>query len=146
MRKDSISKEALDIAARAYSQKRTTDYARGTVMEPSVELGLRPSFGEYETLGQTHTKLTEKIESLNEKMKLSRQRGAFKALQDQMKEVKELVKEREAVDAKMAALDLARKKTDDHRIATGEELTYSEKLNSVSSRLDNIENLIKGLM
>lgn len=146
MRKDSISKEALDIAARAYSQKRTTDYARGTVMEPSVELGLRPSFGEYESLGQTHTNLTKKIESLNEKMKLSRQRGAFKALQDQMREVKQLVKEREDIDAKMAVLDLARKKTDDHRIATGEELTYSEKLNSLSNRLDDLEKLVTGVM
>jgi hypothetical protein len=56
-----------------------------------------------------------------------------------MKEVKNLVKERERVDAQMATLDLARKKTDDHRIATGEEVSYSERIDSVSDRIANLE-------
>ena len=146
MRKDKISKEALDLATRAYSQQRKTDYARGTILEPAVELGLRPSFGEYEALGEAHTRLTNKIDTLNEKMKLSRQKGAFKALQDQMREVKQLVKEREDIDAKMSVLDLARKKTDDHRIATNEELSYSEKLSSVSNRIDYLEKMVKEIM
>lgn len=145
MRKDSISKEALDRVNRAYSKKRSTDYARGTVLEPEVETGLRPSFSEYEALGKTHSELTSKIEALNEKMKLSRQRGAFKTLQDQMREVKELVKERENIDAKMATLDLARKKTDDHRIATRQELSYSEQLNRVSDKLSELESLLFSL-
>lgn len=145
MRKDSISKEALDRVNRAYSKKRSTDYARGTVLEPEVETGLRPSFSEYEALGKTHSELTSKIETLNEKMKLSRQRGAFKTLQDQMREVKELVKERENIDAKMATLDLARKKTDDHRIATRQELSYSEQLNRVSDKLSELESLLFSL-
>jgi hypothetical protein len=145
MRKDSISKEALDRVTRAYTQKRTTDYARGTILQPDVETGLRPSFGEYENLGKEHSALTQKIESLNDKMKLSRQRGAFKALQEQMKEVKNLVKQREDIDSKMATLDLARKKTDDHLIATRQELSYSEKLESVSQRLASLEELLQNL-
>ena len=144
MRKDSISKEALDRVAQAYAQKKkSTDYARGTVMEPEVNLGLRSNFNEYESLGKEHSKLTAKIDSLNEKMKISRQRGAFQTLQDQMREVKNLVKEREAIDAKMATIDLARKKTDDHLWATGEELSYSEKLESVSERISRIEQALK---
>lgn len=144
MRKDRISKEALDKVTRAYSQKRTTDYARGTVLQPEVETGLRPSFSEYEALGKSHSELTKKIEDINEKMKLSRQRGAFKTLQDQMREIKQLVKEREDIDAKMASLDLARKKTDDHKIATGQELSYSEKLDSVADRISDLEQMLYG--
>jgi peptidoglycan hydrolase CwlO-like protein len=143
MRKDKISKEAYDKAIQAYSHK-PTDYAKGTVMEPTVVLGLRPSFSEYDDLGKKHTDLTNQIESLNEKMKISRQRGAFQSLQEQMKQVKELVKKREDIDAKMATLDLARKNTDDHRIATGEELSYSEKIDTVSNRIARLETLLNG--
>jgi hypothetical protein len=143
MRKDKISKEAYDKAIQAYSHK-PTDYAKGTVMEPTVVLGLRPSYSEYGDLGEKHTDLTSQIESLNEKMKISRQRGAFQSLQEQMKQVKELVKKREDIDAKMATLDLARKNTDDHRIATGEELSYSEKIDSVSNRIARLETLLNG--
>jgi hypothetical protein len=143
MRKDKISKEAYDKAIQAYSHN-PTDYAKGTVMEPTVVLGLRPSFSEYGDLGKKHTDLTNQIDSLNEKMKISRQRGAFQSLQEQMKQVKELVKKREDIDAKMATLDLARKKTDDHRIATGEELSYSEKIDTVSNRIARLETLLNG--
>ena len=141
MRKDRISKEALERVAKAYSHQ-STDYMKGTVMEPTVNLGLRPSFSEYEALGKTHESLTKRIDSLNEKMKISRQRGAFQALQDQMREIKKLVKEREGIDAKMAVIDLARKKTDDHKFATNQELSYSERLDSVSAKLDYIESLL----
>jgi bacillopeptidase F (M6 metalloprotease family) len=61
-----------------------------------------------------------------------------------MKQVKELVKKREDIDAKMATLDLARKNTDDHRIATGEELSYSEKIDTVSNRIARLETLLNG--
>ena len=144
MRKDRISKEALDRVAQAYSQKKTTNYAKGTVMEPTVSTGLRANFSEYESLGKAHSEITKKIETLNEKMKISRQRGAFQTLQDQMKAVKQLVKDREAIDAKMAVIDLARKKTDDHRWATGEELSYSERIDSVSARIAHLESILKG--
>jgi hypothetical protein len=127
-----------DLKLKKFSHE-PTDYFRNTVMEPSVNNHLRPSFGEYDSLGKKHTDLSDRIEALNEKMKFSRQRGAFQALQDQMKEVKNLVKEREKIDAQMATIDLARKKTDDHRIATGEEVSYSERIDSVSDRIANLE-------
>lgn len=119
-----------------------TDYFRGTVMEPEVSSTLRPSFGEYEALGSKHTELSKQIGALNEAMKVSRMRGAFQTLQSQMKAVKELVKERERVDAQMATLDLARKKTDDHKINVQQETSYSEKIDSVSQRISLLESLM----
>lgn len=122
--------------------RRSTDYLRGTVMEPEVTSELKPSYGEYETLGEEHEALENQIQVLNEKMRLSRQRGAFQALQDQMKAVKELVKRKERLDAKMATLDLSRKKDDDHKIAAGLETSYSERLNSVGERIAKLESMI----
>lgn len=143
MRKDKITKEAYDLAIKAYSHQ-STDYYRGTVMEPEVNLRLRPSFSEYENLGKSQSEVLKRIEELNDKMKISRQRGAFQQLQLQMKEVKELIKKKENIDAKMAVLDLARKKTDDHRLMSGEELSYSEKIDSVAERISQLEATLKG--
>ena len=119
-----------------------TDYYRNTVMEPEAISTLRPSFGEYEAMGERHEALTSQIDSLNQAMKMSRQRGAFQALQDQMKAVKRLVKEREEIDAQMSVADLARKKTDDHKIAAGLETSYSEQLGSVGDRIAQLETLM----
>ena len=119
-----------------------TDYYRNTVMEPEAISTLRPSFGEYEAMGERHKALTSQINSLNEAMKMSRQRGAFQALQNQMKAVRSLVKEREEVDAKMSVADSVRKKTDDHKIASGLETSYSEQLGSVKHRITQLENMM----
>lgn len=108
-------------------------------MEPEVTSSLKASFYEYETLGKKHREVSSRIENLNEAMKLSRQRGAFQQLQAQMKEVKELVKQKEDLDGKMAVADLARKKDDDHRLAVKQEVSYSEQLSSVGSRIAELE-------
>lgn len=119
-----------------------TDYYRGTVYEPESISTLKASFGEYEKLGQQHKEVSSRIDSLREAMKLSRQRGAFQALQNQMKEVKELVKQKEDLDARMAVADLARKKDDDHRIAVQQEVSYSEQLSSVSERINLLAEMV----
>lgn len=151
MRKDSIKQDALDKALQMFSERglqiegfthTPTNYAKGTVMEPEVISTLKPSFKEYEDLGEKHRELTKGIEELNEKMKLSRQRGAFQLLQEQMRTVKDLVKQREAIDAKMAVIDLARKKEDDRRIASKQEVSYSERIQSVSERISKLEEMI----
>jgi prefoldin subunit 5 len=108
-------------------------------MEPSVVLPLRASYKEYEDLGEKHQKISERIEDLQERMKETRKRGAFKQLQDQMAEVKRLVKEREDVDARMSVLDLARKKQDDFNVARGVETSYSESIRSVEERIATLE-------
>lgn len=119
-----------------------TDYYRGTVMEPENISTLKASFGEYEALGNQHRKLSERIESLKEGMVKSRQQGAFQNLQRQMREVKNLVKEREDVDAQMAVLNLSRKKDDDHRLAVRQEESYSEQISSVAHKISQLEQKI----
>lgn len=120
----------------------STDYYRGTSLEPEVTSSLKASFEEYEALGKRHREVSSRIEDLNEAMKLSRQRGAFQQLQSQMKEVKELVKKREDLDSKMAVADLARKKDDDHRLAIKQEVSYSEQLSSVGDRIAELESML----
>lgn len=119
-----------------------TDYFRGTTLEPEATSSLKASFEEYEALGQRHRDVSSRIEKLNEAMKLSRQRGAFQQLQAQMKEVKELVKQREDLDGKMAVADLARKKDDDHRLAVKQEVSYAEGLNSVGNRINQLVEMV----
>jgi hypothetical protein len=151
MRKDSIKQEASDKALQIFSETglqiegfshTPTNYAKGTVMEPDVISTLRPSYKEYEDLGEKHRELTKTIDDLNEKMKLSRQRGAFQALQEQMRSVKDLVKQREDIDAKMSVIDLARKKEDDRKIASKQEVSYAERIQSVSERIAKLEEMI----
>lgn len=151
MRKDSIDSEAYEKALQMFAERglqiegythTPANYAKGTVLEPEVISTLRPSFGEYEDLGKRHRELTEKISKLNEMMKMSRQRGAFQVLQTQMKEVKNLVKEREAIDAKMSVADLARKKEDDRRLAARQEVSYSEKIQEVGDRIAKLEEML----
>lgn len=151
MRKDSIKQDALEKALQMFSERglqiegythTPANYAKGTILEPEAISTLRPSFKEYEDLGSKHRELTKSIEELNEKMKLSRQRGAFQALQEQMRTVKDLVKQREDIDAKMAVIDLARKKEDDRRLASRQEVSYAERIQSVSERIAKLEEMI----
>ena len=137
---DTFSEQELQIEGFTHMP---TDYYRNTVMEPETVSTLRPSFGEYEAMGERHEAISSKIDSLNQAMKLSRQRGAFQELQNQMAAVKKLVKEREEIDGKMATVDLARKKTDDHNIATGMETSYTEQLDSVNSRINRLQELLQ---
>jgi hypothetical protein len=116
-----------------------TNYYTGTIMDPSAILPLRASFQEYEDLGAKHRDITTQIENLQERMKESRKSGAFKVLQDQMAKVKNLVKEREDIDAKMAVIDLARKKQDDFNLARKVETSYSEKIQSVEKQISDLE-------
>lgn len=118
---------------------RSTDYFRGTVMEPEVVSTLKASFGEYEALGKEHKRITKRIKDLQEQMKFSRQSGAFKALQEQMKEIKDLVKVKEDLDAKMSVADLNRKRDDEQKEAMRQEVSYSEHLSSVGRRIEELE-------
>lgn len=151
MRKDSIDSEAYEKALQMFAERglqiegfmhTPANYAKGTVLEPEAISTLRPSFKEYEDLGKKHKEITDRIDALNEMMKASRQRGAFQVLQNQMKEVKELVKQRESIDAKMSVADLARKKEDDRRLAAKQEVSYSEKIQEVGDRIAKLEQML----
>lgn len=149
MRKDSIRSDAIEKAYMIFSERglviqdyahAPTDYARGTVMEPEHTSTLKSNFGEYDNLGNRCKEICDEIERLQEAMKDSRTRGNFQALQKQMKLINNLTKEKTAIEAKMATIDLARKQNDQHRQMVGEEVSYAEKIDAVSARIAELES------
>jgi hypothetical protein len=127
MRKDSIDRKAIEAAYLIYSEKGhkivdydfshpPTDYARGTVMEPDSNGRLKEAFNEvlpnkpqnekFNSLQRRDDEIEEAIENLQAEMKISRQRGAFQQLQNQMRQMNALIKEKERVQADMAVQNL----------------------------------------
>jgi hypothetical protein len=127
MRKDSIDQKAIEAAYLIYSEKghqivdydfshAPTDYNRGTVQEPESNGKLKQSFNEilpnkpqnekFNTLQRRDDEIEEAIENLQQEMKVSRQRGAFQQLQNQMRQMNALIKEKERIDADMAVANL----------------------------------------
>jgi hypothetical protein len=119
MRKDSIDQKAIEAAYLIYSEKghqivdydfshAPTDYNRGTVMEPESNGKLRQSFNEilpnkpqnekFNSLQRRDDEIEEAIENLQQEMKVSRQRGAFQQLQNQMRQMNALIKEKERIE------------------------------------------------
>jgi len=148
MRTDNIDPKAIEAAHLIYSERghktvdydfshAPTDYMRGTVMEPEQTSVINSRFGEllprntrdggeYNDLASQESELDLRIDSLQQEMKVSRMRGNFRGLQSQMKEIKELIKRKEALDAKMAVLDLGRKQMDDYDRTYDRDDSYSE--------------------
>jgi hypothetical protein len=128
MRKDAISQEALEKAMLIFSERghktvdeysyshQPTDYKRGTVEEPEHTSKLKMAFdeflppaprnAEFNALAARDDQIEQQIEDLQQQMRVSRERGAFQQLQRQMQQVKDLIKEKEAIDAKMAVANL----------------------------------------
>jgi chaperonin cofactor prefoldin len=159
MRKDSISDKAIQQAYLIYSERghqtlefshNPTDYARGTVMEPEQTSVINSRFGEllpenvrdggeYDSLSDTEKSLNLRIDTLQNEMRISRMRGNFQGLQQQMREMYELIKAKEALDAKMSVLNLGRKQMDDYDRTYDQDDSYSEKIESVGSRIAELE-------
>jgi len=159
MRKDSISNKAIEQAYLIYSERghkildyshTPTDYARGTVMEPEQNSVVNSRFGEllpenvrdggeYDDLSRQEDGLNRSIDELLNQMRISRMRGNFRGLQAQMKKMHDLIKTKEAIDAKMATLDLGRKQMDDYDRTMDQDDSYSEKIDSVGSRIAELE-------
>jgi predicted RNase H-like nuclease (RuvC/YqgF family) len=159
MRKDSISDKAIEQAYLIYSERghqildyshTPTDYARGTVMEPENTSVINSRFGEllpenirdggeYDSISEQENSLNQRIDSLQNEMRTSRMRGNFKGLQAQMKEMHDLIKAKEALDAKLATLDLGRKQMDDYDRTMDQDDSYSEQIQSVGSRIAELE-------
>jgi hypothetical protein len=126
MRKDSLTDAALQKAYLIFAEKGgfhtvdyshpPTDYNRGTVQEPESNGKLRQSFNEilpnkpqnekFNSLQRRDDEIEEAIENLQQEMKVSRQRGAFQQLQNQMRQMNALIKEKERIDADMAVENL----------------------------------------
>jgi hypothetical protein len=172
MRKDNIDPKAIEAAYLIYSERglktvdydfshSPTDYMRGTVMEPEQTSVINSRFnellpsdirdgGEYNDLASQESELDLRIDSLQQEMKVSRMRGNFQGLQSQMKEIKELIKRKEAIDAKMAVLDLGRKQMDDYDRTFDQDDSYSEmiqlggKIAELESKLHQYSESMKG--
>lgn len=127
MRKDSINQKAIEQAYLIYSEKGhkivdysfshpPTDYARNTTMEPEKNSKLKESFNEllppsprnaeFNSLAQRDDAIEAQVADLQQAMRISRQRGNFQQLQSQMRQMNDLMKEKEAIDAKMAVSNL----------------------------------------
>lgn len=148
MRKDKINQDALEKAYLIYAEHghqiqdfahKPTDYARGTVMEPEATSQLKSNFGEYDMLGERCKEICSEIDGLKEGMKITRMRGNFQELQQQMKLINNLTKEKSAIEAKMATIDLARLQDDSHKRMMGMEPSYSEQIGGVESKIAELE-------
>ena len=125
MRRDSINQKAIEQAYLIYSEKghkildyshEPTDYQRNTVMEPETNSKLKGSFNEllpptprnaeFNSLAQRDEAIEAQVADLQQAMRISRQRGNFQQLQSQMRQMNDLMKEKEAIDAKMAVANL----------------------------------------
>ena len=120
MRKDSISQKAIESAYLIFAERghkivdydfshKSTDYRRNTVEEPEVTSKLKDAFNEllpenprnaeFNRLAERDDEIENEIELLQQAMKVSRQRGAFQQLQNQMKQMYALIKEKERIES-----------------------------------------------
>ena len=169
MRKDSISQSALEKALLIFSEHghkivdydqsyshKPTDYKKGTVEEPEHTSKLRDAYhelmpatvmdgGRYAIMRQESDDLNLRIDSLQNQMRISRQRGAFQMLQNQMKEMQKLIKDKEALDARMAVEDLGKKQMGDYNRTMEQETSYSE-LSTLTDRISALEGMIESYL
>lgn len=152
MRKDSINNEAIEKAYLIYKEHghqivdydfshSPTDYARGTVLEPESTSKLREAFNEltpanvmngerYEDLEKQAEALNLRIDGQQNKLRICRMRGNFQEFHRCMKEMQEMIKEKERLDAKMAVAapggNAGQKQMEDYNRTYEQEDCYSE--------------------
>ena len=129
-----------------------TDYKRGTVEEPEHTSKLRDAFhelmpakvmdgGRYAIMREESEALNLRIDSLQNEMRISRQRGAFQQLQSQMKEMQRLIKDKEALDARMAVDNLGKKEMDDYNRTMDQSSSYAE-LSEIGDQISRLEEMM----
>jgi len=155
MRKDAISENALNNAYLIYAEKghqtldfthESTDYFRGTVLEPQNTSVVDNAYDELypasrqsrqSALEQQGYGVEDQIERVQEKIRVSRLQGNFQALQIQLKELAALTKEKSRIDAAAAVNDLGAAQTDqyDGMMGYSESINLDEKIASLESRI-----------
>ena len=164
MRKDSISQESLEKAYLIFSERGhkiegydfshpPTDYSRKTVMEPEHTSKLRDAYNEllppsarnaeYNALANRDDDIEAQIERLQGAMAMSRRMGNFQMLQNQMKQMDELVKEKERNDARMAVSNLAAAQMDVYDDTMDQDFA---ELEDIGSRIAQLEEAMKEFM
>ena len=167
MRKDSIDQKAIETAYLIYKENghnivdydfshKPTDYKRGTVEEPEVTSKLRESYNEllppaarnaeFNSLAERDDQIEKELDNLQQAMVVSRRRGNFQMLQKQMRQMQELIKEKESIDAKMAVANLGAAQMDVYKDTMCEESDDYSEMGSISSQIANLEERMREFM
>jgi len=171
MRKDSINNEAIEKAYLIYKEHGhqivdydfshpPTDYKRNTVEEPESTSKLRDAFNEllpanvmngerYENLEKQAHALNLKIDKQQDKLRVCRMRGNFQEFHRCMKEMQDMIKEKERLDAKMAVAapggNAGQKQMTDYNRTYEQETSYSE-MEEIGSQIQALEEMLKDYM
>lgn len=166
MRKDSISQQALEKALLIYAEHghkildyshEPTDYKRGTVEEPEHTSKLKDAYNEltpgsvangerYEDLEKLAHDLNLKIDQQQNKLRVCRMRGNFQEFHRCMDEMQKMIKEKEALDARMAVVapggNVGQKQMTDYNRTMDQETSYSE-MQDLGSRIAILEEMLQ---
>ena len=171
MRKDSINNEAIEKAYLIYKEHGhqivdydfshpPTDYARGTVEEPEHNSKLREAFNEllpanvmqgdkYEDLEKQAHALNLRIDKQQDKLRVCRMRGNFAEFHRCMKEMQDMIKEKERLDAKMAVAapggNVGQKQMTDYNRTYEQETSYSE-MEDLGAQIAALEEMLQEYM
>jgi hypothetical protein len=171
MRKDSINQDAIEKAYLIFKEHGhqivdydfshpPTDYARGTVEEPDHTSKLKQAFKEltpanvmngerYEDLEKQAHALNLKIDAQQDKLRVCRMRGNFAEFHRCMKEMQNMIKEKERLDAKMAVAapggNAGQKQMTDYNRTMEQESSYSE-MEEIGSQIAALEEMMKAYM
>ena len=169
MRKDSISKEAVEKALLIYAEHghkildyshEPTDYNRNTVMEPEATSKLRQAYNEltpanvmngerYEDLEKQAHALNLRIDKQQDKLRVCRMRGNFQEFHRCMQEMQDMIKEKEALDARMAAAapggNAGQKQMTDYNRTYEQETSYSE-MEDIGTQIAALEEKMREFM
>jgi hypothetical protein len=171
MRKDSINQDAIEKAYLIFKEHGhqivdydfshpPTDYKRNTVEEPEVTSKLRDAFNEltpanvmngerYEDLEKQAHALNLKIDAQQDKLRVGRMRGNFAEFHRCMKEMQDMIKEKERLDAKMAVAapggNAGQKQMTDYNRTMHQESSYSE-MEEIGSQIAALEEMMKAYM
>ncbi len=163
MRKDSINNDALEKAYLIFKEHghqiveydfshSPTDYARGTVLEPEHTSKLKDAYNElrpanisngerYQNLKSQSEALDLRIDEQQNKLRVCRMRGNFQEFHRCMKEMQDMIKEKERLDAAMAVVtpggNVGQKQMDDYDRTMDQE-DFSE-MTELSERIANLE-------
>jgi len=171
MRKDSINNEAIEKAYLIYKEHGheivdydfshpPTDYKRNTVEEPEHTSKLRDAFNEllpanvmqgdkYEDLEKQAHALNLRIDKQQDKLRVCRMRGNFQEFHRCMKEMQDMIKEKERLDAKMAVAapggNAGQKQMTDYNRTYEQETSYSE-MEDLGAQIAALEEMLQEYM
>ena len=171
MRKDSISQKAIESAYLIFAERghkivdydfshKSTDYKRNTVEEPEVTSKLKDAYNEltpanvmngerFEDLKKQGEALNLRIDEQQNKLRVCRMRGNFQEFHRCMQEMQDMIKAKEALDAKMAVAspggNAGQKQQVDYNRTYDQDHSYSE-ISEIGDQIAALEEMMKEYM